>query len=64
MGHDGGSAGGEYVQMLTLTDVHTGWTKVAAVRRKAQKWVFPALHHLVSLLPFPLKGLNAGAGES
>lgn len=62
VGHDGGSTSGEYLQTLTLTDVHTGWTEVAAVRNKAQKWVFPALQHLVSLLPFPLKGLNADNG--
>jgi hypothetical protein len=62
VGHDGGSTRGEYAQTLTLTDVDTGWTEVAAVRNKAQKWVFPALQHLVSLLPFALQGLNADNG--
>lgn len=62
VGHDGGSTAGDYAQTLTLTDVDTGWTEVAAVRNKAQKWVFPALKHLVSLLPFPLKGMNADNG--
>ncbi len=62
VGHDGGSTAGDYAQTLTLTDVHTGWTEVAAVRNKAQKWVFPALKHLASLLPFPLQGMNADNG--
>ena len=62
VGHDGGSTAGDYAQTLTLTDVDTGWTEVAAVRNKAQKWVFPALKHLVSLLPFPLQGMNADNG--
>jgi hypothetical protein len=62
VGHDGGSTSGDYAQTLTLTDVDTGWTEVAAVRNKAQKWVFPALQHLVSLLPFPLQGMNADNG--
>jgi len=60
--HDGGSASGQFLQTLTLTDVATGWTVVRAVRNKAQKWVFPALQFLVSLLPFPVKGLNADNG--
>ncbi len=62
VGHDGGSTTGDYAQTLTLTDVDTAWTEVAAVRNKAQKWVFPALKHLVSLLPFPLQGMNADNG--
>lgn len=62
VGHDGGSTAGDYAQTLTLTDVDTGWTEVAAVRNKAQKWVFPALKHLVGLLPFPLQGMNADNG--
>ncbi len=60
--HDGGCASGDFLQTLTLTDVATGWTMLRAVRNKAQKWVFPALQVLVSLLPFPLKGLNADNG--
>ncbi len=60
--HDGGAASGQFLQTLTLTDVATGWTVVRAVRNKAQKWVFPALQFLVSLLPFPVKGLNADNG--
>lgn len=60
--HDGGNSSGDFLQTLTLTDVATGWTEVRAVRNKAQKWVFPALQFLVSMLPFPLKGLNADNG--
>jgi hypothetical protein len=62
VGHDGGSTRGEYAQTLTLTDVNTGWTELQAVQNKAQKWVFPALKLLASLLPFALKGINADNG--
>lgn len=62
VGHDGGSTRGEYAQTLTLTDVNTGWTELQAVQNKAQKWVFPALKLLASLLPFLLKGINADNG--
>jgi len=62
VGHDGGSSRGEFAQTLTLTDVATGWTELRAVRNKAQKWVFPALKFLVSLLPFALKGMNTDNG--
>jgi hypothetical protein len=60
--HDGGCASGQFLQTLTLTDVATGWTLVRGVRNKAQKWVFPALQFLVSLLPFAVRGLNADNG--
>jgi hypothetical protein len=62
VGHDGGSTRGEYAQTLTLTDVNTGWTELQAVQNKAQKWVFPALKLLASLLPFVLRGINADNG--
>ena len=61
--HDGGSSSGDFLQTLTLTDVATGWTEVRAVQNKAQKWVLPALKLLASVLPFPLKGLNADYTE-
>src|SRR6185436_13014215 len=41
--HDGGSAYGDYMQTLTLTDVATAWTEVRAVKNKAQRHVFEAL---------------------
>jgi len=41
--HEGGNPSGEYALTLNLTDVSSGWTKLGAVKNKAQKWVFEAL---------------------
>lgn len=60
--HDGGVAHGEYVHTLTLTDVATGWTELAAVLSRAQVWVFEALKALRARLPFPLLGIDSDNG--
>lgn len=60
--HDGGVARGEYVQTLTLTDVATGWTELAAVPTRAQVWVFEALQAVRARLPFPLLGIDSDNG--
>jgi len=61
--HDGGSAFGDFLCTLTLTDVATGWTESIAVLNKAQKHVFPGLKALRAALPFPLLGLNTDNGS-
>ncbi len=60
--HDGGLAAGDYCQTLDLTDIATTWTETAAVRNKAQVWVFEALQKLRKNLPFPLLGLDSDNG--
>lgn len=60
--HEGGNPCGDYAQTLDLTDVATGWTELAAVRNKAQVWVFEALHEIRQRLPFPLLGLDSDNG--
>ncbi|WP_286974551.1 hypothetical protein [Acetomicrobium sp. UBA5826] len=57
--HEGGNPSGEYALTLNLTDVSSGWTKLRAVKNKAQKWVFEALGLIRSRLPFPLLGLDS-----
>lgn len=61
--HEGGNARGDFAQTLDLTDVCTGWTELAAVRNKAQVWVFEALQDLREQLPFPLLGLDSDNGS-
>jgi hypothetical protein len=61
--HEGGNASGDYCQTLDLTDVSTGWTELAAVRNKAQVWVFEALQEVRQRLPFPLLGLDSDNGS-
>jgi len=63
VGHDGGKAEGDYCFTLNLTDVATGWTELAAVPNKAQKWVFEALQALGRRLPFSVLGLDSDNGS-
>lgn len=60
--HDGGSAAGQYLQTLDVTDVCTGWTETQAVRNKAQVWVFEALKDVGERLPFQLLGIDSDNG--
>ncbi|MGH9342059.1 MAG: integrase catalytic domain-containing protein, partial [Acidobacteriota bacterium] len=60
--HEGGNSRGDYAQTLDLTDVCSGWTELAAVKNKAQVWVFEALEQIRSRLPFPLLGLDSDNG--
>lgn len=62
VGHDGGKAEGDYCFTLDITDVATGWTELAAVQNKAQKWVFEALQDLRKRLPFTVLGLDSDNG--
>lgn len=61
--HDGGSAYGDFLCTLTMTDVGTGWTEIVAVTNKAQRNVFPGLQFLRERLPFPLLGLDTDNGS-
>lgn len=63
VGHDGGDAGGEFIQTLDVTDVCSGWTETQAVRNKAQVWVFEALGGIKKRLPFPLLGIDSDNGS-
>lgn len=62
VGHEGGDPSGDFCQTLTVTDIHTGWTETAAVRNKAQKWVFAALVDLSARFPFKVKGIDSDNG--
>jgi len=62
VGHDGGSACGEYCQSLDCVDVSSGWTEMRACRNKAQRWVFEAVDDVRASLPFPLAGVDSDNG--
>ena len=62
VGHEGGIGRGDYAQTLDVTDVCSGWTELAAVRNKAQIWVFQALEKIRGRLPFSLLGLDSDNG--
>ncbi len=60
--HDGGTNKGDFACTLTLTDVTTGWTELAATSNKAQVHVFAALKTERTRLPFPLLGIDSDNG--
>jgi hypothetical protein len=60
--HDGGSAWGDYIHTLDLTDVATGWTEPQAVKNKAQCYVFDGLQQIRKRLPFHLLGIDSDNG--
>jgi hypothetical protein len=61
--HDGGSAYGDFLCTLTMTDVASGWTETTAILNKAQKHVFAGFQFIRSRLPFPLLGLDTDNGS-
>lgn len=61
--HSGGNPRGDFAHTLNLTDVHTGWTEMRAVRTKAQKFVFAALQTIRVRFPVPLLGLDSDNGQ-
>jgi hypothetical protein len=61
--HDGGSAAGEYLYTLCVTDVCSGWTEVESIRNKAQIWVFEGLKAVRRRLPFRLLGIDSDNGS-
>jgi len=60
--HDGGRTPGDYAQTLDLVDIATGWTETAAVKNKAQIWVFQALQESIARMPFPVQGIDSDNG--
>jgi hypothetical protein len=59
---EGGNSSGFFACTLTVTEVCLGWTEMCAVVTKAQKYVFAALGHIWSNLPFPWLGLDSDNG--
>lgn len=61
--HCGLSTAGFYLNTLTVVDVASGWTDVAAVWGKGQQAVFAALQAVRARLPFPLLGIDIDNGS-
>ena len=62
VGHEGGNLKGEFLQTLTAVDIHTSWLQLAALRNKAQKWVYEAIEEMRKRLPFELLGIDSDNG--
>jgi transposase InsO family protein len=63
VGHEGGSACGDYCFTLDVTDVASGWSEQAAVLNKAQIHVFDALLDIRQRLPIAVLGLHSDNGS-
>jgi hypothetical protein len=46
-----------------VTDIRVAWTETAAVKNKAQKWVFAALMDITEAFPFPIIGIDSDNGS-
>ncbi len=62
VGHDGGSAAGEYCFTLNATDVYSGWVELRALRNRGHRWVMEQVINIRSELPFALKGVDTDNG--
>ena len=63
VGHDGGSAAGEFAYTLLATDRQTQWTEMRAVPNRARKWAFQQLLVVRARLPFDLQGIHSDGGS-
>jgi hypothetical protein len=60
--HCGETTKGQFLHTLTMTDIFTGWTEVAALLNKTESEAMSGIKRIKGLLPFPLKGLDTDNG--
>jgi hypothetical protein len=61
--HGGGSSSGNFMNTLTLTDIHTGWTELAALWTQTGGEVRQGLKRIESRMPFELLGFDSDNGS-
>lgn len=57
--HCGQTTAGKYLNTLTATDIHTGWTECLVLFRRSKRSVATAMVGLQARLPFPLLGVDS-----
>jgi IS30 family transposase len=60
--HCGSQASGQFCQMLTITDVGSGWTEECALLNNAHRWVKEQIFLTKAALPFPMLGIDSDNG--
>ena len=61
--HGGGSSSGEFLWSSTLTDLHTGWTELAALWGNSGGEVRVGLVNIEKRMPFELLGFDCDNGS-
>lgn len=60
--HCGENVRGQFLHTLTMTDIATGWTELAALIGKSESHVLQEIAQIKESLPFPLLGLDSDNG--
>jgi hypothetical protein len=60
--HGGGTAAGDYLYTLTMTDIYTGWTDCVALINRSQITVQAGIEAVRKRLPFALLGIDSDNG--
>ena len=61
--HCGGSLRGSFLWTLTSTDIHSGWSELAATWNKGQESVTRVFYLIFNRLPFSIKGIDTDNGS-
>lgn len=61
--HCGGSADGDFINSLNITDMRTQWTETVALIGKAQKRIMKGLDEIIARLPFSIIALDPDNGS-
>ena len=61
--HCGGSAAGEYINTLNMTDVATGWAACMPFMGRSERFCVTAIEEAKSGLPFALLGIDSDNGS-
>lgn len=61
--HGGGSSSGQFMWSLTLTDIHSGWTELAALWGNSGGEVCAGLRRIEKRMPFEMLGFDCDNGS-
>jgi len=59
VGHCGGTARGEFLYTLNMTDVHSGWIALGGMKGRGERGAVLAIKSASAQLPFRVKGIDS-----